>query len=118
MGGNRSAAVDRGRTLVNHGEVWWVEAPEVGARPHLVLTRQAAIRLLHDVIAVPATRTIREIPTTVRLGREDGMPDECVLTLDNITIIPRELFTRRICRLGPDRINDVFRALDIATGCA
>ena len=38
--------------------------------------------MLRAVIGVPATRTIRDIPTEVRLGPADGMPDECALSLD------------------------------------
>jgi mRNA interferase MazF len=104
--------------VVSRGEVWWVEDPEVGRRPHLVLTRQAAIAVLNAYIAVPATRTVRGIPTEVRLGAEDGMPAECALSLDNVTVIPRSFFVERICRLSTERLTEVCSALGIATGCA
>lgn len=103
---------------MNRGEVWWVEWPDLGRRPHLVLTRQGAIPVLHTFVAVPATRTIRGIPTEVRLGLEDGMPEDCALSLDNITAVPRALFVDRICRLGPERMHEVCSALALATGCA
>lgn len=103
---------------MSRGEVWWVEDPEVGRRPHLVLTRQAAIAVLKAYIAVPATRTVRGIPTEVRLGAEDGMPAECALSLDNVTVIPRSFFVERICRLSTERLTEVCSALGIATGCA
>jgi len=117
VGRRRRPAIDRGRALVNRGEVWWVEDPELGRRPHMVLTRQAAIPVLLRILAVPATRTIRGIPTEVSLGPEDGMPDECVLSLDNLTVIPRALFVERITRLRPERLGAVCQALAIATGC-
>jgi mRNA interferase MazF len=104
--------------LVSRGEVWWVEDPELGRRPHLVLTRQAAIPVLSAYIAVPATRTIRGIPTEVRLGREDGMPEECVLSLDNVAVVPKTFFVDRIARLRPERLAHVCAALALATGCA
>ena len=47
---------------MRRGEVWWVEHPSAGRRPHLVLTRDAAIERLTRVLGVPATRTIRGIP--------------------------------------------------------
>jgi mRNA interferase MazF len=103
--------------LVARGEVWWVEHPEAGRRPFLVLTRQAAIPMLHSVLAVPATRTIREIPTEVVLDRSDGMPEECALSLDNLTSVPAALFRERITRLSVDRMADVCRALALASGC-
>ena len=104
--------------MVSRGEVWWVEDPEVGRRPHLVLTRQAAIAVLNAYLAVPATRTVRGIPTEVRLGAEDGMPAECALSLDNVTVVPRSFFVERICRLSTERLTELCSALGIATGCA
>jgi len=104
--------------VVNRGEIWWVEDPDVGRRPHLVLTRQTAIPVLNAYVAVPATRTIRGIPTEVRLGKEDGMPEDCALSLDNVTAIPKGFFVDRITRLGPGRLAEVCSALAVATGCA
>jgi mRNA interferase MazF len=103
--------------VVSRGELWWVEDPELGRRPHLVLTRQAAIPVLNAYITVPATRTIRGIPTEVPLGREDGMPEECVLSLDNVAVVPKSFFVDRIARLGADRLAHVCAALAVATGC-
>jgi mRNA interferase MazF len=103
---------------VNRGEVWWVERPELGRRPHLVLTRQAAIPVLNALLAVPATHMVRGIPTEVELGPDDGMPAACALSLDNLTLVPKAMFVERICRLGPDRMSGVCRALALASGCA
>ncbi len=102
---------------MRRGEVWWVEDPAAGRRPHLVLMRDAAIPSLSSVIAVPATTTIREIPTEVGIGRKDGMPRECVLSVDNTTLLPKSYFVEPICTLSPDRMEHVCRALAQATGC-
>jgi mRNA interferase MazF len=103
--------------VVSRGEVWWVDDPGAGARPHLVLTRDSAVTVLGALLTVPATRTVRGIPTEVRLGIEDGMPDECVLSLDNATLMPKSFFRERICALGPETMHEVCRALAVATGC-
>ena len=103
---------------MNRGEVWWVEHPDLGRRPYLVLTRQTAVPVLNAYIAVPATRTMRGIPTEVRIGVDDGMPDECVLALGNLATVPKIFFVDRITRLGPNRLAEVCSALAIATGCA
>ncbi len=111
------SALGRRRAMVNRGEVWWVEDPALGRRPHLILTRQVAIPVLTAYLAVPATRTVRHIPTEVSLGPADGMPAECVLSLDNVTAVPRELFVERICRLGANRMFEVCTSLAVASGC-
>ena len=104
--------------MVARGEVWWVEHPDAGRRPFLVLTRQAAIPVLHSMLAVPATRTIRQIATEVVLDQSDGMPEECALSFDNLTNVPKELFSSRITRLSVERMSEVCRALARASGCA
>lgn len=104
--------------MVARGEIWWVEHPDAGRRPFLILSRQAAVPVLNSLLAVPATRTIRSIPTEVVLDSADGMPSECALSLDNLTLVPKELFRTRIARLSVERMNEVCRALSLASGCA
>lgn len=102
---------------MSRGEVWWYEQQDTGRRPFLILTRPEAIPVLNQVLAVPATRTIRGIPTEVELGPEHGMPDRCVLTADNVTLIRPPLCTDKITTLNATTMRDVCRALMHATGC-
>lgn len=102
---------------MKRGEIWWADDPETGRRPHLILTRDAAIPVLGALLAVPATRTIRDIPTEVLLGVEHGMPTDCALSLDNTTVVPKAFFTEPICTLDSESMNQVCRALAIATDC-
>ena len=103
--------------MVARGEMWWYEDPRAGRRPFLVLTRDEAIPVLNQVLAAPATRTIRGIPTEVALDRSDGMPVECVLALDNVTSVRVSLLTERITRLGEARVQEACAALARATSC-
>ena len=103
--------------MVARGEVWWYEDPRAGRRPFLILTRDEAIPVLNQLLAVPATRTVRRIPTEVRLGPGDGMPAECVLSLDNVTLVRPELCTGLITRLGDRRMAEVCEAFGRATAC-
>ena len=118
MGVRGSARRDQGRAVVARSEIWWVEHPDAGRRPFLVLTRQAAVPVLNALLAVPATRTVRQIPTEVVLDTGDGMPEECALSLDNLTLVPKELFRNRITRLSVERMSEVSRALALASGCS
>lgn len=87
-------------TTPAQGEVWWAELPDAGRRPVLVVTRDDAIPVLRTVLVAPVTRTIRGIPTEVRLGPGDGLRDECVATLDNLQPVPRWALTDRVGALG------------------
>lgn len=102
---------------MTRGEVWWYEEEGATPRPYLVLTRDEAIPMLNEVLGVPATRTLRGIPTEVGLDEHDGMPARCVLTLDNARPIRPALCTQRITSLGAERMAMVCRALAAATGC-
>ena len=103
---------------MRRGEVWWVEPPETGRRPHLVLSRDGAIPVLASILVVPATRKFRGIPTEVALTTDDGMPDECAPSLDNVTVVDKAFLLERICALGPEKMDRVCRALALAAGCA
>lgn len=103
--------------MVARGEVWWYEDARHDRRPFLVLTRDEAIAVLNQVLAVPVTRTIRGIPTEVPLDRDQGMPQPCVLTLDNVTLIRPSLCTDLVTRLEPETMTRVCVALCNATGC-
>jgi mRNA interferase MazF len=103
--------------VTRRGDVWWLELPEEGRRPVCVLTRDAALPVLRSVLVAMVTRTVRGIPTEVRLGPEDGMPTDCAVSLDNLRTVPRTLLTTRVTALTGVRMNDVCRALAVATGC-
>ncbi len=45
------------------------------------------------------------------------MPTESVLSLDNLTLIPKGFFVERICHLSAQRMTQVCEALALATGC-
>jgi mRNA interferase MazF len=64
------------------------------------------------------TRTIRDIPTEVLLGPEDGLPAPCVASLDDITTIPKSLLGRRLVELPPSRMAEIEAAIRFALDLA
>jgi len=104
-------------TEPRRGEVWWADVPDAGRRPALVLTRSAAIPVLHRVLVAPATRTVRRIPTEVLLDERDGMPGRCALALDNIAIVRKSALSSRITGLSGERMAQVCAALQVAVAC-
>ncbi len=103
--------------MVARGEVWWHEHPDERRRPYLILLRDAAIPVLNQLLAVPATRTRRSIPTEVDLDESDGMPQPCVLTLDNLRQVRPGYLTNHITTLGPEQMREVCEALHAAVDC-
>lgn len=102
---------------MTRGEVWWAEHPDDKRRPALVLTRSEAIPRLHSVVVAPASRTIRRIPSELVVGPEDGMPEECAFSFDNVTLVHKSLLTTRICALRVDHMLGACRAVAAAFDC-
>lgn len=100
---------------MRRSEVWWAELPPpIGRRPVVLLSRDAAYRVRTSVTVGMVTRTIRDIPVEVPLDAEDGMPQECVVNLDNILTIPKVRLAERITTLSPQKMNAVTRAINFA----
>lgn len=101
----------------SRGEVWWGEIEDLGRRPFLIMTRPAAIPVLRHVVAAPVTRTIRNIPSELKLGTNDGMPTQCAASFDNLRVVSKSLLVERICTLRPDRLAEACQALRTAMSC-
>jgi len=100
---------------VKRGEVWWADLPApTGRRPVVLLSRDAAYEVRTSVAVAPLTRTIRDIPVEVALGREDGLPSKCVVSLDDITTVPKTLLRRRIAELSRARLAEIEAAIRFA----
>lgn len=103
-------------THPRQGEIWWAEA-EDKRRPVLVVSRSEAAAILHWIVVAPITRSVRNIPTEVRLDIEDGLPHPSAATMDNVQPIRRAYLTHRLGSLGPDRSADLCRALRAMADC-
>ena len=104
-------------TAPDRGQVRWGEIEQVGRRPFLIMTRSAAIPVLNSVLAAPVSRTIREIPTELRLGPDDGMPTDCVASFDNLRVVPKAFLVDQICALRLSRLAEACTALRAAIDC-
>jgi mRNA interferase MazF len=98
--------------LPARGEIWWAEA-EDKRRPVLVITRTEAVAVLTGIVVAPVTRTVRNIPTEVLLGEDEGLQIVCAASFDNLQRIRRSALTERIGNLGlrRDEICASLRAL-------
>ena len=100
---------------MRRGEVWWAELSlPIGRRPVVLLSRDAAYRVRTAVAVGIITRTIRAVPVEVPLGMGDGMPQECVVNLDDIITIPKTRLVERITTLSPQKMTAVARAIIFA----
>lgn len=98
------------------GEIWWAES-EDARRPVLVITRDDVIDVLNRIIVAPVTRTVRDIPTEIRLGIDHGLSVDCVASFDNLQPISRSFLTERVGRLRVDQTDEICRVLGALADC-
>lgn len=100
------------------GEVWWCELPEVGRRPVVVLSRDAAIPRLKRTLVAPCTTTVRGLPSEVLLSPgADPIPCRSAVNLDSVESVSVGVLVDRLGRLSDDRMVQVCAALGVAVAC-
>lgn len=97
------------------GEIWWAEA-EDRRRPVLVVTRSEAVPVLNRILVAPVTRTVRRIPTELPLDADDGLPEPCAASFDNLQPIRKSFLTDRLGSIR-DRHHEIFAALEALADC-
>ncbi|MBW4079253.1 MAG: type II toxin-antitoxin system PemK/MazF family toxin [Acidobacteria bacterium] len=104
--------------MVARGDIIWADlGSPAGRRPVCVLTRDAALEVLSAVTCAPITRTIRGIRSEVEVGTEEGLPEACVITCDNIVTLPTAwLSSSRIGHLSPGKRAELDQAIRFALG--
>jgi mRNA interferase MazF len=104
--------------LPARGEVWWCELAEIGRRPVVVLSRDAAIPRLRRTLIGPCTTTIRGIPSEVLLEpAEDPVPRTAVVNLDSVESVSLGTLVEPLGRLSDERMRQICDALEIAVAC-
>lgn len=119
----RPRVVPRGRrpvvtALPVRGELWWCELPELGRRPVVVLSRDAAIPRLRRTLVAPCTTTIRGIPSEVVLEPgDDPIERRSAVNLDSVERVAVAVLVERMGRLSDERMREICGALSVAVDC-
>ena len=100
------------------GEVWWCALPDIGRRPVVVLSRDAATSRLRRALVAPCTTTIRSLPSEVLLEPgEDPVPRHSAVNLDSVESVSVAVLVERLGRLADARMRAICDALAIAVAC-
>jgi len=105
-------------SLPARGEVWWCELPEIGRRPVVILSRDAAIPRLRRAVIAPCTTTIRGLASEVVLEPgNDPVPRRSGINLDSVESVSVAVLVDRLGRLSDERMRQVCAALGVAVDC-
>ena len=103
--------------MVAQAELWLMETPNQKRRPVLVVSRDEAIPALNNIVVAPVTSTIRDIPTCIPVGAEQGIDHDSVATFDSLAAVPKSVLTRRLGELGVGGRRRICEALDALANC-
>ena len=100
------------------GELWWCEPPEIGRRPVVVLSRDAAIPRLRRALVAPCTTTIRGLASEVVLEPgEDPIDRPAAVNLDSVESVSVAILVERLGRLSDERMRQICASLAVAVDC-
>ena len=83
-------------------------------RPALVLTREASRGAMTNVSVAPITTKIKGLSSEVRVGPDNGLEQECVISLDNVLTVPVNALGRTLGYLHADQEVQLAHAVVLA----
>lgn len=105
--------------MPKRGEIWLYRfRPPDKRRPVVILTRPDVLPLLRTAMVAPVTSTIRDLPSEVVVGVEEGLKRDSAINLDHVQTVERRHLERYVGSLCDAKLRQVCRALAVATGCA
>ena len=102
-------------SVPRQGEIWWAQT-EQKRWPVLVVTRSEAVGVLAGIVVAPVSRTVRDIPTEIRLGQDEGLAVECAASFDNLQRVRRSALGERAGDVGLRR-EEICTALRALADC-
>jgi mRNA interferase MazF len=103
--------------VVAQAEIWLMETPNLKRRPVLIVSRDEVIPVLNNVVVAPVTSTVRDIPTCIRLGPDEGIDHDSVASFDNLAAVPKSALTVRLGQLGVAGRGRICAALAALADC-
>ncbi len=94
-----------------------METPNQKRRPVLIVSRDEVIAVVNNVIVAPVTSTIRNIPTCIPVGPDQGIDHDSVATFDNVAAIPKSVLTTKLGQLSSGGRRQICEALDAMANC-
>ncbi|MEZ5407067.1 MAG: type II toxin-antitoxin system PemK/MazF family toxin [Acidimicrobiales bacterium] len=103
--------------MVAQAELWLMETPNHKRRPVLVVSRDEVIPVVNNIVVAPVTSTVRNIPTCIPVGPDEGIDHESVASFDNLAAVPKSVLTTRLGQLGAAGRRQICHALDALANC-
>ncbi len=103
---------------MQRGETWICnfEDEEKKTRPVVILTRSELCEVRTNLTVAVATHTVRNIPTEIAIGEEEGLSSSGVINTGDIYTIPKRYLVRKVGQLSKEKLAFLHVAIDFALG--
>jgi mRNA interferase MazF len=81
------------------------------------VSRDRAIQVMPQVLVVPITTTVRDVPSELSVGSDEGLPLSSVANFDNMRVIPKSMLVRRLGALGVTRNHEICAVASAVLDC-
>lgn len=96
------------------GDIHYCRFPEpIKSRPVLILSRAELNAVRENVIVALITRTVRNIPLEIPVGKADGLPKEGVVSLGDIYTVSKTLLSDRKGALSSNKVAQISEGLKL-----
>lgn len=101
---------------MKRGEVWEADLPQpIKRRPVLILSRDSLPAKRPEITVVYLTTRPRNPDVEVSLtAADDGVVKDCVVNLDSINTVPKNMLLYRVCTLSAAKMDEVALAIKAA----
>ncbi len=103
---------------MQRGDIWICrfEDEQKKTRPVAILTRNELCEVRKNVTVAVATHTIRNIPTEIPVGSEEGLSSSGVINVGDIYTIPKRYLLRNTGQLSAEKLTLLRKAINFALG--
>lgn len=100
---------------MKRGEVRWYKFSHPDKkRPVVILTRNSIIEYMGEITVAPITSTIRDIPSEVLLGPQDGLKHDCAINCDHIQTVSKTRVGALIAAISRQKLKEISEAISFA----
>lgn len=101
-------------TAARQGDIHYCHFGEpIKSRPVLVMSRTELNVVRENIVVALITRTIRNIPLEIPVGKNEGLSKEGVVSLGDVYTVPKTLLSERKGQLSEDKLQRMHEGLKL-----
>lgn len=96
------------------GNIYYCHFDEpIKSRPVLVLSRTEINAVRENIVVALVTRTVRNIPLEIPVGKAEGLSKEGVVSLGDVYTVPKALLSEKKGQLSPEKLENMQEGLKL-----